>query len=348
LHGRDTLDAVTIDGAVGEGGGQILRTSLALATCLGRPLRIHNIRVARPHPGLQPQHLAAVRAAAEICGARVAGAEQGSQTLTFSPAQVRAGDYHFAVGTAGSTTLVLQTILPALMLAETTSRVVLEGGTHNPLAPPFEFLRDAFLPVINRMGPTVRAALDRAGFAPRGGGRMSVDIAPVERLQAFNLDQRGALLAQQAQVLLAHLPAHIARREVAVIQRALGYDAGQIRVNDIDAAYGPGNVVTVTVRSEHISESFSAFGRPGKPAEQVAQEVVTAVRRYLASAASVGVHLADQLLLPMALARGGSFTTLTPSLHTQTNAAVIERFVGGKMLFEQTGEQLWRVSFAGT
>lgn len=340
------MDAVTIDGAMGEGGGQILRTSLALATCLGRPLHIHHIRAARKHPGLQPQHLAAVRAAAQICAAQVVGAQQGSQILTFTPAPVRAGDYHFAVGTAGSTTLVLQTILPALMLADTTSRVVLEGGTHNPLAPPFEFLHDAFLPVINRMGVTVRATLDRAGFAPRGGGRMTVEITPSKHLQTFNLVERGALLAQRAQVLLAHLPAHIALREVAVIQRELGYDAAQVRVDYIDEAYGPGNVVNVLVQSEHITESFSAFGRPGKPAEQVAQEVVNEVRHYLQTTATIGVHLADQLLLPMVLAGRGSFTTLAPSRHTQTNAAVIEIFCGRKIQFEQTGEQVWRVSYA--
>lgn len=340
------MDAVIIDGAMGEGGGQILRTSLALATCLGRPLHIHNIRTARKHPGLQPQHLAALRAAAQICEAQVVGAEQGSQSLTFTPAQVRAGDYHFAVGTAGSTTLVLQTILPALMLADTTSRVVLEGGTHNPLAPPFEFLHDAFLPVINRMGPLVRAKLERAGFAPHGGGRITVEITPVKYLQPFNLVERGALLAQRAQVLLAHLPAHIAQRELAVIQRELGYDATQVQVNYIDEAYGAGNVVNIRVQSEHITESFSAFGRPGKPAEQVAQEVVNDVRHYLQTAATIGMHLADQLLLPMALAGSGSFTTLEPSLHTQTNAVVIELFFGKKIQFEQTAEQVWRVSYA--
>ncbi|MEJ2451938.1 MAG: RNA 3'-terminal phosphate cyclase [Gammaproteobacteria bacterium] len=340
------MDAVTIDGAMGEGGGQILRTSLALATCLGRPLHIHNIRAARKHPGLQPQHLAAVQAAAQICGAQVGGAEQGSQTLTFTPAQVRAGDYHFAVGTAGSTTLVLQTILPALMLAEASSRIVLEGGTHNPLAPPFEFLHDAFLPVINRMGVTVRATLERFGFAPRGGGRMTVEIIPSKYLQAFNLVERGAVQLQRTQVLLAHLPAHIAQRELAVIQRELDYDAAQMQVNYIDEAYGPGNVVNVLVQSEHITESFCAFGRPGKPAEQVAQEVVNEVRQYLQSAATTGVHLADQLLLPMAMAGSGSFTTLALSNHTQTNAAVIEIFLRRKIRFEQTGAQLWRVSYA--
>jgi RNA 3'-terminal phosphate cyclase (ATP) len=340
------MQAVTIDGAMGEGGGQILRTALALATCLGRPLHIHHIRTARKQPGLQPQHLAAVRAAAQICEAAVVGADQGSQSLSFTPAPVRAGDYHFAVGTAGSTTLVLQTILPALMLAQAPSRVVLEGGTHNPLAPPFEFLHDAFLPVINRMGATVRATLERVGFAPRGGGRMSVEITPVKHLQPFHLVERGVLLAQRAQVLLAHLPVHIAQRELAVIQQELGYAAAQMQVNTIDEAYGAGNVVNVLIESEHISEVFCAFGRPGKPAEQVAQEVVNAVRHYLQSTATVGVHLADQLLLPMALAGSGSFTTLAPSLHTRTNAAVIELFLRGKMQFEQTGEQVWRVSYA--
>jgi RNA 3'-terminal phosphate cyclase (ATP) len=195
------------------------------------------------------------------------------------------------------------------------------------------------------MGPTVRATLERAGFAPRGGGVIAVEIMPVQQLQCFTINERGALLAQRAEVLLAHLPAHIAQRELAVLQQQLGYDTGQVQVKHIDEAYGPGNVAMVMVQSEHITECFCAFGRPGKPAEQVAQEVVNAVRDYLHADVPVGVYLADQLLLPMALAGGGSFITLAPSRHTQTNAAVIEKFLGGTIQLQQAEEQVWQVRY---
>lgn len=333
----------SIDGSIGEGGGQILRTSLALATCLGRPIRIFNIRAARRRPGLQPQHLAAVSAVAAISHAQVVGAEKDSQALTFIPSAVKAGEYHFAVGTAGSTLLVLQTVLPALMLADAPSRLVLEGGTHNPLAPPFEFLQYAFLPVLNQMGPVVRARLERPGFAPRGGGRVIVEIQPASRLRAVEIAERGAIRAQYAEVLLAHLPEHIARRELAVIQAALGYADEQLRFQMVSNAYGPGNVVSVVIQSEHITECFSAFGRRGVPAEQVARKVVEEVRRYLKAAVPVGPYLADQLLLPMALAGGGMFVTVKPSLHALTNLQVINAFMKIDMRAEEIGDDVWRI-----
>jgi RNA 3'-terminal phosphate cyclase (ATP) len=155
---------LTIDGSLGKGGGQILRTALALATVTGKPFRIEKIRAGRPKPGLLRQHLTAVKAAATISDAIVTGAELGSGALTFTPGHLRAGEFAFAVGTAGSATLVLQTILPALLTAPAPSTLVLEGGTHNPAAPPFDFLVKSFLPLINRMGPTVTAELERPGF----------------------------------------------------------------------------------------------------------------------------------------------------------------------------------------
>ncbi|MBS1246539.1 MAG: 3-phosphate cyclase [Proteobacteria bacterium] len=333
----------SINGSIGEGGGQILRTALALSTCLVRPFRIFNIRVARKRPGLQPQHLTAVKAAAAISRAQCEGAEQDSLTLAFSPSQVKAGEYLFAVGTAGSTSLVLQTVLPALMLADAPSRLVLEGGTHNPLAPPFEFLQYAFLPVLNRMGPAVSARLERPGFAPNGGGRVIVDIQPVSRLRAVAIPERGVILSQYAEVLLAHLPEHIARRELAVIQQALGYADEQLRFQMVSDADGPGNAVNVIIQSKQVAECFSAFGRRGLPAEQVAQQVVEQVRRYLQAGVPVGRHLADQLLLPMALAGGGMFVTLKPSLHTLTNMEVIKTFMNVDLRAEEIGDDVWRI-----
>jgi RNA 3'-terminal phosphate cyclase (ATP) len=338
--------AVHIDGGKGEGGGQILRTALTLSACLGRPLHIVNIRAQRKRPGLQPQHLAAVQAAASICRAAVEGAVKDSQELRFEPSQVMAGSYHFSVGTAGSTTLVLQTVLPALLLAEQPSQLVIEGGTHNPLAPPFDFLQHAFLPLLNRMGPTVTARLERPGFAPRGGGRLHVAVQPATRLRPLAITERGVVRSQHAEVLLAHLPEPIARRELAVLQRQLGYDDSQLRFRWANDAYGPGNVVNAIIESEHVTECFSAFGQRGLPAEVVAQQVVDQVRRYLQAGVPVGLHLADQLLLPLVLAGGGTFVTLQPSSHTLTNIDIIRAFVGVDIQTREIADDVWKVSVA--
>lgn len=340
----ETLTDIQIDGSNGEGGGQILRTSLSLSTCLGQPFRIFNIRASRSRPGLQPQHLAAVKAAQAISDAEVKGDKKNSQELIFKPARVVAGTYHFPVGTAGSTSLVLQTILPALMLADAPSSLLLEGGTHNPLAPPFDFLQHAFLPVLNRMGPLVSICLERPGFAPRGGGRVRVNIQPASGLHSVDIPERGSVQAQYAEVLLAHLPEHIAQRELAVIKQGLGYTDEQLMFRIVSNAYGPGNVVCVVVNSEHITECFTAFGWRGIPAEQVANKVVSDVHRYLKAGVPVGSCLADQLLVPLALAGSGMFMTLKPSSHTLTNIDVIHAFMKDGIQTEEIGHDVWKVS----
>src|SRR5689334_333662 len=174
-----------LDGSVGEGGGQILRTALALSALTGQPFEIEKIRAKRRKPGLLRQHLTAVRAATALCQAQVEGDSLGSMTLRFVPGDVKPGEYAFAIGTAGSATLVLQTVLPPLLLASRPSKITIEGGTHNPLAPPVDFLDRSFLPLVRRMGPRVRVQLERWGFYPAGGGRISVEIEPVQRLQPF-------------------------------------------------------------------------------------------------------------------------------------------------------------------
>lgn len=339
-----TSRELLIDGSQGEGGGQILRTSLTLSTCLGRAFRMINIRAARKNPGLQPQHLAAVRAAAAIAQAEVEGDVKDSQSLLFRPSRVKAGEYHFSVGTAGSTTLVLQTVLPALMMADGPSHVTLEGGTHNPMAPPFDFLHYAFLPLMNRMGPSIHATLERPGFAPKGGGRVRVEIQPAAMLQPLDLTERGSICSQHAEVLLAHLPDQIAQRELAIIKHGLGYADEQLRLRRMDEAYGPGNVVSIIIDSEHVCECFTAFGQRGIPAEQVGENVVKQARNYLRAGVPVGPQLADQLLLPMALACKGLFVTLEPTTHALTNMEVIRAFTGLTIHAEEVSHGVWRVS----
>jgi len=337
-------DMITIDGSAGEGGGQILRTAVALSLCERRPCRIVDIRARRPKPGLRPQHLAAVRAAAEISGAVVEGAEVDSRTLTFAPGEVKPGRYRFAIGTAGSTGLVLQTVLPALMTASEPSELCLEGGTHNPLAPTFDFLARAYMPLIARMGPRVTIELERAGFEPAGGGRVRAHIVPAARLEPLHIDTRGALQRLEAEVLLAKLPRHIAEREAAVLERELGLGPDAVRIRTVEESLGPGNTVTVFAVCDELTEVFTAFGRRGVPAEKVARAVADDARRYLHSGAPIGEHLADQLLLPFALAGAGSFVTVPPSRHTSTNIDVIRRFLRVAIDAAPVGPATWRVA----
>ncbi|UCE88119.1 MAG: RNA 3'-terminal phosphate cyclase [Pseudomonadota bacterium] len=335
-----------IDGAYGEGGGQILRTALALSVLLGTPFRIERIRHARSKPGLMHQHLMAVQAAQRICRGEVQGGALGSQQLVFTPGDVLPGEYRFDIGTAGSTTLVLQTILPPLLSAPGPTLLVLEGGTHNPHAPPADFLEHAFLPLINRMGPAVSMRLVRPGFYPAGGGVLEIEIQPARRPQPLYLEERGEFLDLHARALLSRLPDHIAARELGIIGRAFDLHAAQLETVQVVDAKGPGNAVMVAVRSRHVTEVFTGIGRRGVPAETVAGGVVDAVRRYLASGAPVGEHLADQLLLPLAMAGAGAFVSLPPTRHTTTNIAVIGRFLDMAIDCEALADGNWRIAVA--
>jgi RNA 3'-terminal phosphate cyclase (ATP) len=335
---------ITIDGSSGEGGGQILRTSLALSLVTGKPFRMEKIRARRPKPGLRRQHLTAVLAAAEVGQAEVQGAELESRQFEFVPGEVRPGEYRFAVGTAGSTTLVLQTVLPALMTAAGPSQLVIEGGTHNIHAPPVDFLQEAFLPILARMGPKVEVTLERPGFYPAGGGSIRVEIRPAERLQRIELVDRGRILRRSACGVVARLPTHIAEREVETIRRRMSWPAESVSTRAVESA-GPGNVVTIEIQSEQVTEVFTGFGQRGVPAEKVAAGAVREARRYLKAGVPVGPHLADQLILPMALAGGGSFRTLDPSSHTTTNIQTLGRFLDLAIRTEKLDRDVWQVTF---
>jgi len=340
------MSMITVDGSFGEGGGQILRTALGLSLVTGQPFRIEKIRAGRKNPGLLRQHLTAVKAAAKIGQAEVSGANIGSTQLTFAPGKILHGDYQFAVGTAGSATLVLQTVLPALLVSDDQdqqTQLTLEGGTHNPFAPPFDFLAKAFLPLIERMGARIEARLERYGFYPAGGGRVEIAIKPAKRLEPIELNERGKILNRRATALLAHLPRGIADRELGVVHRKLSWPQKWLKVESGANSPGPGNVVTLEIESENVTEVFTGFGERNVAAEAVADQAVIAARRYLASDVAVGEHLADQLLLPMALARGGSFTTVPPSRHTTTNIEIIRKFLDVEIGAEQLTNRSWRI-----
>jgi RNA 3'-terminal phosphate cyclase (ATP) len=338
---------ITIDGSFGEGGGQILRTSLALSLVTGKPFRIDRIRAGRKNPGLLRQHLTAVNAAVDVSSAEASGAVMGSKELTFAPGAVTPGNYAFAVGSAGSATLVLQTVLPALLTAGGPSNLILEGGTHNPFAPPFDFLARAFLPLVNRMGHGVVAILERPGFYPAGGGRFSVKVEPAVDLKRLDLTSRGELRARRAKAVVANLPRNIAQRELSLIGSRMSWPGEWLTAEVIDNSRGPGNAVMIEIECGHVTEVFTGFGDRGVRAEAVAEQSVQQARRYLASEAAVGEYLADQLIVPMAIAHGGSFTSGPLSRHATTNIEVVKQFLDVEITVTALDNRLVRVEVEG-
>ena len=342
---------IDIDGSAGEGGGQILRTSLALAMCTGQAFTLARIRARRAKPGLMRQHLTCVNAATAVSGATVQGAELGSGTLVFEPGPVRAGEHAFSVGTAGSCTLVLQTVWPALMLADAPSRLKLGGGTHNPMAPPFHFLERCYVPLLRRLGANSELSLRRHGFYPAGGGEIEVTVHPAaDALRPFDLLERGEPVESYAECLAPALPAGVARRELEALARTLDWLPQQLRVPVVRQNEGPGNALMATLAHAHVCELFTQFGEKGVSSEQVAQALVDEVRDYQRSSAALGPHLADQWALPLALAiwrRGGAaaYTCTALTEHATTNFQVIERFLPVRFETQEIAGG-WRVSVA--
>jgi RNA 3'-terminal phosphate cyclase (ATP) len=263
--------------------------------------------------------------------------------LSFEPSEVRGGDYRLAVGTAGSATLVFQTVLPALLFAKDRSRLTLEGGTHNPKAPPFDFLARTFIPVLRTMGAAVSVTLEAHGFYPAGGGRFTAEVEPCEGLGGIVLMDRDTPRIH-ARALVASLPESIGKRELSVVRERLQLDRAMARVQQIDSSVGPGNIVMIDIESESVTEVISGFGVKGVSAEKVASDACDEATRYLAVNVPVSIHLADQLLIPMALGGGGSFRTVEPTPHTVTNAEVIRRFLDVTIAFEHESGEVYRVT----
>jgi len=318
-----------IDGSIGEGGGQILRTALSLSLITGKPFRLSNIRAGRKKPGLMRQHLVCVHAAEAIGQAEVIGDDLGSTELTFTPGQVKTGDYHFAIGSAGSTMLVLQTVLPVLLMQDQPSTVRLEGGTHNPMAPTVDFIQHGFLPAVAKMGIRAEVNLLRSGFFPVGGGEVTLTVQPWTDRQSLTLLERGAHQAIHAKAGVVNLEWHIAERELATLAQKLELTSqGPLSLYE---SRSQGNAAMVEVVHEQHTEVFTALGEVGKMAEQIARQLTRDVKRYLAAPDAVDEHLADQLLLPMALGCGGQISCRHLSDHTRTQAEMIERFLPVKV-----------------
>lgn len=337
---------ITIDGSIGEGGGQVLRTALALSILSGQAVEVHNIRAGRPNPGLRPQHLASVQAAAAICGAAVEGAELGSKALRFAPGpRVRAGHYTFDVaqmagqGSAGAVGLVLQTILLPLALAEGPSYLILRGGTHVPWAPPVDYLQHVFLPTLSWMGVDARIELLEWGFYPVGGGEVRVLIeGATAPLEALDLSERGDLKRVVVQGVAANLPSHIPQRIVDRARNLLQAEGLPVTVEPRRVrSAGPGAAIFILAEYEQVKAGFSAYGRKGLPSEQVAAEACDELLTHHRSGEPVDPHLADQLVLPLSLAGGRSVirtSRITP--HLLTNLAVVQAFLPVNVQVEGT------------
>lgn len=337
-----------IDGSQGEGGGQIIRSSLALSLLTGTPVNLTNIRAKRKNSGLAKQHLVAVQAAAELSGAELRGAALGSSQLSFVPGAVRPGEYSFRIGTAGSASLVLQTILPPLLLATGPSTLTIEGGTHNPLAPPADFLIRSYAPLVQRLGPRLQVQLERHGFFPGGGGRLIVHIEPVSKLQGLELLTRGEVRNTRVRALVANLPKKIAERECHEIRRLSGWEKRCFHAEEVPAN-GCGNAVLVEVESEHVTEVFVGFGERGVTAERVAAGVWQEAEEYLQHEVPVGQHLADQLILPLAIAAAHGhcsvFRTLTLTGHSLTHLEIVQRFLPVRFTSSEPGKGLVDLAF---
>jgi RNA 3'-terminal phosphate cyclase (ATP) len=336
------MKLIQIDGSTG--GGQMLRTALTLAMITGQPFRMVNIRGKRKKSGLMRQHLTCVKAACEISGGSVDGAEVGSTEIVFRSAKVVGSAYQFSIGTAGSTTLLLQTLVPALLYADEESCLRLEGGTHNPMAPPFEFIQLVYLPALKRMGVEAEVSLLEKGFVPAGGGIIELSVKPCKKLLPISLHDRGALKSEHLSVFIRNLDRSIAERMLDAAKKQHPCAHASIEVTET----GPGRGVSCHLYAEfeHTAELTSACGEVGVTAERIGLNVGKAMKHFQSSGAAVGHHLADQLLLPMALAGGGSFTTGMPDEHVTTNLSVIEKFLPLKSQIEDMQRGLRRISLS--
>lgn len=315
---------IEIDGSRGEGGGQVLRTALSLSCITGKPFRIINIRTRRAKPGLMRQHLVSVQAAARIAGAGVNGDALGSTELVFSPGKVTSGRYDFAIGTAGSTSLVLQTLIPPLLFAAGRSSLTLNGGTHVPFSPSWHYLAEVFAPVLSRLGGSIELTLDSCGFYPKGGGRVHCRVKPALRLAPLHAEQRGKLLRVTGCSAVGNLPASIAERQSRAAVEQLGAVLGaevslEVGISEV-SAIGQGTFLFLKGEYEYAVAGFTALGARGKPAEIVGREAADEFLRHHETGMPIDPHLADQLVPYLALADEVSvFAVSRISEHLETN-----------------------------
>lgn len=337
------MKPLQIDGAYGEGGGQLVRTAAALAALTGRAIRVDNIRARRDKPGLAAQHLTAMRAVATLCDADVSGMELRAQQIEFNPRALRGGEFHFDVGTAGSITLVLQAVLPALIAGRERAHVVVVGGTDVRWSPPVDYLREVMLPLIRRVGAKVTLEVGRRGYYPRGGGEVHADIIPAP-LRSIQLNEMGELESLNARVHVSNLPSHIAERMRDAMVARLEPTARQaVRVEMLslgpEDAVGPGGAVVAWARTRHTFLGAGRVAERGIRAEELGDAVGRGLAADLMAGVTLDLHASDQLLVYLALAGGRSlFKTHRLSSHARTAMWLIEQFLPVRFQVTRAGE----------
>ncbi len=340
---------IEIDGSVLEGGGQILRTTLALSALTGKPVRIFNIRAKRSNPGLQAQHLTCVRAVAELCNAKVEGAYKGSKELVFIPGKLRSGNFRFDIGTAGSISLVIQAILPVLVFAPGRCTVEITGGTDVHWSPPIDYVRYVLLPILSRMGVKAEVQVLRRGHYPRGGGHVRLTVDPVDKLRPINSIDFGNVQEIKGRSHCVKLPAHVAERQAKAATEFLRKQGINVPINiDIetypphrDPHLGPGSgIVLWAISDKGEIIGADAVGEKGKPAEQVGQEAAMKLVEDLRTGKAFDRHMADMLIPYIALAEGYSKIGVAKlTLHTITNIYITEKILGVKFKVDGKEDQ---------
>ncbi len=331
------MKPLIIDGSFGEGGGQIIRSSLALSMISGTPIEIHSIRAGRKNGGLRKQHLTSVNAAVEICNAEVTGNVMGSTRITFTPNAIKAGNYSFATGSAGSAFLVFQTIFPALMMQKEESHLVIQGGTHNLKAPPAEFIEHSFLGTMKKIGVDSSLKLNRYGFYPKGGGEVEITITP-SKLNSADFTKLSPITKIIAEPVVVRKPRTVADSQADEIRGVL--PQAEV-ISHFPKAVGPGNSVSVSVIRDNIRQVFTGFGKRNCSPEITARVVAQRAQTFSQADIFCDSHLTDQLMIPLLLAGGGKFTCPKPSLHATTNAEVIKVFTGKEILFSEIDSGKW-------
>ncbi len=323
---------IEIDGSLGEGGGQILRTALSLSCLFNKPFRIFNIRKGRKKPGLMPQHLTCLMAAQLISNAKVTGDYQASTELTFSPQEVKGGDFFFDIGTAGSTSLVIQTLIPSLIFLKEKTTLILQGGTHVPFSPSFHYISEGFVPMVERLGIKIRLTIESYGFYPKGGGRIRAEIFPVKDAKPLRIMERGKILRLKGYSGVGNLPLSIAdRQKNAALEKIYSQVpdlqcAVDIELIDVPGP-GQGTFVFLRAESENSIAGFTSLGERGKKAETVGQEAAAEFLKYYFTDGALDQYLSDQIVLYLRMSREESvFTTSCITQHLMTNLWVIGLF----------------------
>jgi RNA 3'-terminal phosphate cyclase (ATP) len=337
---------MVIDGSAGEGGGQILRSALALSMVTRRPFRIDRIRAARDAPGVSGAHLATIAAATALCNAEVSGAELGSTSLSFRPRATKPGVHRIHVDAPESVGLVLQTLVFPLLRAGEPSVLTFEGCTHAPSAPTFEFLQKSWAPALGTMGAKIELSLETPGLFPKGGGVMTAKITPSE-LGRFEREERGSEKSRKATTMVAALPESVAERELRAARDRLGLARDRVYKIALEDERGQGNAFWVELEHQTGISVFASIGERGLRAEQVAERAIGAALAFHESDGAVDERLADQLLLPMAIGKGGVFTTTEPSPHAEGQIELLRKFLDVDITTTTRDERTYTIELRG-